>query len=66
MPEDSQASGPLAARNAFLAELPTADYQLLRPHLHAITLREGARLHDIGAVIEDVVFPEDGLVSRTR
>jgi hypothetical protein len=33
--------------------------------LRAITLREGARLHDIGEVIDDVVFPDYGLVALT-
>jgi len=35
-------------RNAFLAELSAADYELFRPHLMSFTLSVGERLQDVG------------------
>ena len=52
-------------RNAFLAELSPADYELFRPHLTSFTLTIGERLQDLGAPIEQVVFPHGGLVALT-
>lgn len=52
-------------RNAFLAELSAADYELFRPHLTSFTLNVGERLQDLGALIEQVVFPHGGLVALT-
>ena len=36
-------------RNAFLAELSTADYELFRPHLTSFSLTAGERLQDPSA-----------------
>ena len=52
-------------RNAFLAELSPADYELFRPHLTSFTLSVGERLQDLGAVVDQVVFPHGGLVALT-
>ena len=55
----------LSDRNAFLAELSAADYELFRPHLTSFTLSVGERLQDLGAPVEQVVFPHGGLVALT-
>ena len=52
-------------RNAFLAELSAADYELFRPHLTSFVLNVGDRLQDLGAAVEQVVFPHSGLVAMT-
>lgn len=52
-------------RNAFLDELSPAEYELFRPHLTSFTLNPGERLQDLGAVVEQVVFPHGGLVALT-
>jgi CRP-like cAMP-binding protein len=52
-------------RNAFLAELTPADYELFRPHLTSFVLNVGDRLQDLGAAVEQVVFPHSGLVAMT-
>src|SRR5215467_2714137 len=52
-------------RNAFLAELSAADYELFRPHLTSFILNVGDRLQDLGAAVEQVVFPHSGLVAMT-
>ena len=52
-------------RNAFLAELSAADYELLRPHLMTFALNAGERLHEVGMGIDQVVFPHSGLVTMT-
>ena len=52
-------------RNTFLAELSAADYELFRPHLTGLTLAVGDRLQDLGAAVEQVVFPHAGLVALT-
>jgi CRP-like cAMP-binding protein len=52
-------------RNAFLAELSAADYELFRPHLAGFTLTVGERLQDLAAPVEQVVFPHGGVVALT-
>jgi CRP-like cAMP-binding protein len=52
-------------RNACLAELSSADYELFRPHLTSFTLTVGERLQDLGSMVEQVVFPHGGLVALT-
>jgi CRP-like cAMP-binding protein len=54
-----------ADRNAFLAELSPADYELFRPHLTSFTLSVADRLQDVGGVVDQVVFPHGGLVALT-
>jgi CRP-like cAMP-binding protein len=52
-------------RNVFLAELSATDYELFRPHLTSFILNVGDRLQDLGAAVEQVVFPHNGLVAMT-
>lgn len=52
-------------RNAFLAKLSPADYELFRPHLTSFPLSVGERLQDLGAIVDQVVFPHGGLVALT-
>jgi hypothetical protein len=50
-------------RNDILAALPLSDIELLRPHLHHITLVSGQTLHEPNSPITDVFFVDEGLVS---
>jgi CRP-like cAMP-binding protein len=50
-------------RNAFLSELSAAEAAILRTHLVPFELRVGDRLHRVGAMVENVVFPHSGLVA---
>lgn len=52
-------------KNAFLSELSAAEYGALRSHLAPLELRVGQCLHCLGDPIEDVVFPNSGLVAMT-
>ena len=56
---------PSSERNVFRADLSAADYELFRPHLTGFTLTVGERLQDLGAAVEQVVFPHSGLVALT-
>jgi CRP-like cAMP-binding protein len=56
---------PSSDRNAFLAELSAADYELFRPHLTSFILNVGDRLQDLGSTVEQIVFPHNGLVAMT-
>ena len=50
-------------RNRLLRALPTADYDALRPDLHAVTLAQGAVLFEARARITHVYFPQGCVVS---
>ncbi len=52
-------------RNAFLAELSAAEFELFRSHLTGFDLKAGVRLQDFGAAVDQVVFPSSGLVAMT-
>jgi CRP-like cAMP-binding protein len=52
-------------RNLFLSVLPAPESVLLQSHLAPCELRLGDCLHYIGEPIEDVVFPNSGLVALT-
>jgi CRP-like cAMP-binding protein len=52
-------------RNAFLAELGAAEYELFRPHLTSFNLTVAERLQDLGVAVDQVVFPHSGLVALT-
>jgi hypothetical protein len=52
-------------RNAFLAELSAAEFDLFRPHLTSFDLKAGVRLQNFGAVVDQVVFPSSGIVAMT-
>ncbi len=50
-------------QNHILASLPRSDYERLRPHFRLINMRPGESLHEIGARLEHVQFPNSGMVS---
>lgn len=52
-------------RNELLSALPLDELDQLRPDLHAVTFVLRQVLHEIGSPIDDVFFPESGLVSLT-
>ncbi|HLH94891.1 MAG TPA: Crp/Fnr family transcriptional regulator [Xanthobacteraceae bacterium] len=58
-------SNDLRSRNLFLTALRAAEYDLLAPHLLSCDLRVGKRLHHGGDEIEDVIFPNSGVVVLT-
>jgi CRP-like cAMP-binding protein len=49
--------------NHFLSSLSPFDSDLLRPHLHALQLRQGAVIYSAEDTIEHVYFPHTGIVS---
>lgn len=49
--------------NRLLAALAPADAELLTPHLHRYSLVQGAVLQEIEAPVEQVYFPESGMIS---
>lgn len=52
-----------SSANILLANLPEADFALLKPHLREVALRQGAILHEPGEPVQQVYFPTDGIVS---
>ena len=52
-------------RNAFLAELSAAEFDLFRSHLTSFDLKAGVRLQNFGAVVDQVVFPSSGVLAMT-
>ena len=54
-----------AFRNELLASLPPDEFDQLRPSLHPVTFVMRQVLHEVGSPIDDVFFPESGLVSLT-
>ncbi len=54
-----------AFRNELLAALPAEELDQLRPNLHPATFVLRQVLHEVGTPIDDVFFPESGLVSLT-
>jgi CRP-like cAMP-binding protein len=57
--------GQTTDKNAFLSELSAAEYGALRSHLAPLELRGGQCLHYFGDQVEEVVFPNSGLVAMT-
>ena len=53
-------------RNHILAVLPTAEIELLRPHLSRMTMVAGQVLHEANSPIADVFFIESGVISSQR
>src|SRR5947209_143606 len=49
--------------NLFLASLSTADFEALRPRLKTVELVSGAVLFEVGDQINQVYFPNTGVVS---
>jgi CRP-like cAMP-binding protein len=52
-------------RNAFLSALSEPDLAALRSHLAPLDLRVGSILHGVGTRIDDIVFPQSGLVAMS-
>jgi CRP-like cAMP-binding protein len=50
-------------RNRLLAALKPADLALLSPHLEESRLKQGVMLKEAGELIEQVYFPESGMIS---
>jgi CRP-like cAMP-binding protein len=50
-------------RNLLLAALPAADLALLTPHLKPAALTQGIVLQEQGEAIDEVHFPDDGIIS---
>lgn len=57
--------GQVIEKNAFLSELSAAEYGVLRSHLAPLELRVGQCLHYLGDPVEEVVFPNSGLIAMT-
>jgi hypothetical protein len=55
----------LAFRNEPLSALPPDELDQLRPNLRPVTFVLRQVLHEVGGPIDDVFFPESGLVSLT-
>lgn len=53
------------AKNAFLSGLAAPEIALFRSHLAPLELRVGDALHRCGAQIENIIFPDSGLVTMT-
>ena len=59
------ASNTPAFRNEILSGLPRDELDRLCPDLHPVTFVLHQILHEVGAPIDDVYFPESGLMSLT-
>jgi CRP-like cAMP-binding protein len=57
--------GYASDKNAFLSELSDAEYGELRSHLAPLELRVGQCLQHLGDQVEEVVFPNSGLIAMT-
>ena len=49
--------------NQRLAALPSSDFDLLRPHLRSVQLKQGTVLFRAGESMQRLYFPESGIVS---
>jgi CRP-like cAMP-binding protein len=63
MPVVDHSPNTLNHRNCLLAALRPADFALLAPHLHDVSLEQDAVLLRCGERIEQVYFPHSGTVS---
>ena len=52
-------------RNEFLAAMPPDELDQLRSNLHPVSFVFRQVLHEVGSPIDDVFFPESGLISVT-
>jgi CRP-like cAMP-binding protein len=52
-------------KNAFLASLSAAEFDLFRSHLVNVNLAAGERLQEVATRVGQVVFPHSGLVALT-
>lgn len=51
-------------QNRFLATLPPAEFEQLRPYLRAVELKRHAVIHEANKPVEAVYFIESGVISR--
>lgn len=51
--------------NRLLAGLPDADFERLRPHLRTVAIQRKQMLHNQNEPLEDVIFPNGGVISVT-
>lgn len=57
-------TGPLATlKNRLLSALPSEDRGLLAPHLAPVDLEKGRQLYDPGDLVDQIYFPNDGVIS---
>ena len=52
-----------ALQNRLLETLPADDYALIAPHLQPVELERGRLLYDPGDDIDQIYFPQDGVIS---
>lgn len=57
------ADSAVRAKNQVLAALPTAQWQLIAPHLDRVELPAGAMLYEAGIMLHHVYFPATAIVS---
>ena len=51
-------------QNHFLATMPPADFEQLRPYLRLVELKRHAVIHETNKPVDAVYFVESGLISR--
>jgi CRP-like cAMP-binding protein len=52
------------AQNHFLATMPPADFEQLRPYLRLVELKRHTVIHETNKAVDAVYFVESGLISR--
>src|SRR5688572_29100326 len=55
---------PGLVQNQFLATLPPADFEQLRPFLKMVELKRHAIIHEANKPVDAVYFIESGVISR--
>jgi CRP-like cAMP-binding protein len=63
LPPSRQERAMSRTSNLFLASLPDADFEALRPHLKPVDLPQGLVLFEGGTSIRQAYFPHGGIVS---
>ena len=53
----------LRSTNGFLASLRADEFELIRPHLRTLEIRESNVLIDVGQPFRDVFIPHSGILS---
>ena len=54
-----------SAQNAFLSELSADEFAAVGPYLAPLDLSAGSLLHRAGDHVQDVIFPNSGLIAVT-
>jgi CRP-like cAMP-binding protein len=60
------APGSFRSRNRLLGALPPEEWELLRPHLHAVELEVMEVIGEVGEPLRSLYFPETGVISMVR